>query len=163
MQPTGHWMVRAGEENELGELVEEKGAIAVGSRKVGDLSTLQTRQQFRERYHKAYPDLSGAVIAIKSGELYRFATKITEGEYIVTPLEAAKEVLIGLVDGPYEYRTDLFGKDYPHVRRARWLKRVPWDSFGAPARDAMGSALTVSRMDDFGAEIHELATSTGQA
>ena len=83
------------------------------------------------------------------------------GEYVLTPLEAAKEVLIGLVDGPYEYRRDLFGEDYPHVRRVRWLKRVPWDAFGAPARNAMASQLAVFVLDDHGAEIERLAPSTG--
>ena len=161
METTGHWMVRAGDENELADLVEEKGAVAVGWPKMGDLSTLETRQDFRERCKEAYPDQPGAATAIKAAELYRFATRMSEGHYVVTALEGAKEVLIGLVDGPYEYRTDLFGEHYPHVRRVRWLKRVPWDSFGAPAREAMGSALIVFVMDEFGAEIERLAAATG--
>jgi len=64
MQRIGHWMVRAGEENELAELVEEKSAVAVGSPKTGDLSTVETRQQFRERYRESYPDQDGAASAI---------------------------------------------------------------------------------------------------
>jgi restriction system protein len=161
MERIGHWMVRAGEENELAELVEEKSAVAVGWPKMGDLSTLGTRQQFRERYRESYLDQAGAASAIKAAELYRFATRMSVGDYVLTPLEAAKEVLLGLVDGPYEYRTDLFGEDYPHVRRVRWLKRVPWDAFGAPARNAMVGALTVFVLNDFGAEIERLAPSTG--
>lgn len=161
MQPTGHWMVRAGKENELADLVEEKGAVALGWPEMGDLSTLETRQDYRDQYRKAYPDQPGAAIAIRAGELYRFVERMLQGDYVVTRLEAAKEVLIGLVDGPYEYRTDLFGEQYPHVRRVRWLKRVPWDAFGAPIRDAMSSDLTVFVLEDYGAEIERLAAAAG--
>jgi restriction system protein len=162
MQPTGYWMVRAGENNELAELVEDKGAVAVGWPKMGDLSDLTSRGEFRQRYKEAYPDQPGAAVGIKSAELLRFGHEILEGEYILTYLEASQEVLIGLSDGPYEYRTDLFGEDYPHVRRVRWLKRVSWEAFGAPAREAMSSALTVFGLDAHGTEIHRLATSPGE-
>lgn len=162
MQLTDFWMVRAGDNNELAELVEEKNAVAVGGAKVGDLSALGTRGQFRVRYKEAYPDQPGSVVAIKSGELLRFAHRIREGAYILTYLEDTDELLIGLAEGPYEYRTDLFGEDYPHVRRVRWLKRVPLHAFGPEARDAMTSDLTVFVLDDYGAEIHRLATAEGE-
>ena len=44
MMPKHAWMVRAGNDNELADLVEEKGAVAIGWTKMGDLSSLKARE-----------------------------------------------------------------------------------------------------------------------
>lgn len=159
-KPKHAWMVRAGNENELADLVEEKNAVAIGWRDVGDVSGLKKREQFKERYREVYPDHSARRVAGNAGQVYRFAREIREGDYVLTYIKASREVLIGLSEGPYEYRTDAFLDQYPHVRRVRWLKRVSRDDFSAPARNSMGSPLTVFGLDDHLDQIHRIVTAT---
>ncbi|GAB4410092.1 MAG: restriction endonuclease [Anaerolineales bacterium] len=152
-KPKHAWMVRAGNNNELADLVYNKNAVAVGWAPMQDLSHLRTRNEFRQHYASCYPDHSPGRANVNAAQLHRLAREIQEGDYILTYLKANREMLIGLVDGPYEYRTDLF-PDYPHVRRVKWLKRVPRDNFSAPARNSMGSTLTVFNLDEHLPEIH---------
>jgi len=161
-KPKHAWMVRAGNENELADLVEEKSAVAIGWPEMGDVSSLAKREELKCRYREAYPDHSSGRVAVNAGQIYRFTREIREGDYILTYIKASREVLIGLVDGPYEYRTDIFPEHYRHVRRVRWLKRVSRDDFSASARNSMGSTLTVFRLDDHLAEIHRIVAATGE-
>ena len=57
-KPNNVWMVRAGTNNELADSVEEKNAVAIGWNNIGDMSSFQGREQFKEAYNKAYPEHS---------------------------------------------------------------------------------------------------------
>jgi restriction system protein len=159
-KPRHAWMVRAGDNNELADLVEDRSAVAIGWNEMGELSSLKTREQFKQRYREAYPDHSSGRVAVNAGQVYRFTREIHEGDYVLTYIKASREMLIGLAAGPYEHRTDFFPPHYPHVRRVQWLKRVSRDNFSSPARNSMGSTLTVFGLDDHLAEIHRVATAT---
>jgi len=156
-------MVRAGNENELADLVEEKSVVAIGWPAMADVSRLRTREQFKERYREAHPDHSQGRVNVNAGQIFRFACEIQPGDYALTYIKASREVLIGLVKGPYEYHvdffpTDLFPEHYRHVRRVNWLRKASRDDFTAPARNSMGSTLTVFGLDDHLEQIHRLAT-----
>jgi restriction system protein len=57
-KPRHAWMVRAGNNNELADLVEEKHAVAIGWPEMGDVSDLESREQFKGRYRESYLDQS---------------------------------------------------------------------------------------------------------
>jgi restriction system protein len=42
-QPTHAWMVRAGNDNELADIVQDEQVVAIGWVKMGDVSKLDTR------------------------------------------------------------------------------------------------------------------------
>ncbi len=160
-KPKHAWMVRAGNDNELAPYVEKVNAVAIGWGKMGDLSGLKTREQFKRKYQETYPDHSKWRVNVNAGQVYRFACDIREGDYALTYIKDSREVLIGLVNSPYIYRLDVFdeiSQDYPHIRQVTWLKRVSRDDFSAAARNSMGSALTLFNLDDHLAEIHQAAT-----
>jgi restriction system protein len=157
-KPRHAWMVRAGNDNELAELVQSKNLVAIGWGGMGDLSDLQTREQFKARYREVRPEDSGGRVAVNAGQLYRFVRRIQEGDYVLTYIKASRDVLIGLASGPYEYRDDPVRHHYPHVRPVHWVRRVSRDDFGQRARNSMGSTLTVFNLDDYVDQIHALAT-----
>ena len=163
IRPERAWMVRAGNNNELADLVEEKNAVAIGWAEMEDLSSLKTREQFKERYREGYPDHSPGRVPVSAGQMYRFVWEMQEGDYVLTYIKASRELLIGVADGPCEYRTDIFSELYPNVRRVRWLKRVSRDDLSAPARNSLGSTLTVFQLDDHLPEIHRIVTTTDEA
>jgi len=161
-KPKHAWMIRAGNENELADLIEGKNAVAIGWPEMGDLSALHTVQQCKQRYQEVYPEQSAVRAGVNAGQLYRFAHEIQEGHYTLTYLKASREVLIGLAVGLYEYRPGLFPEHYPHIRRVNWIKRVSRDDFTAAARNSMGSLLTVFGLDEHLDEVHHLATGIGR-
>jgi predicted Mrr-cat superfamily restriction endonuclease len=56
MEARKTWVIRAGQGNEIIDVVEAKSVVAIGWREMGDCSSLLTRDDFRQRYHQAYPD-----------------------------------------------------------------------------------------------------------
>jgi restriction system protein len=154
-------MVRAGDNNELADLVEEKRAVAIGWSEVGDVSALSTLDQFKQRYRDSYYGQPEARVNVNASQLYRFAREIGEGDYILTYIKASRDLLIGVAHGGYQYLGDLFPASYTHVRRVEWLKRVSRDDFSGDARNSMGSSLTVFNLDSHLPEIHQSARSTG--
>jgi restriction system protein len=161
-EPKHAWMVRAGDNNELADLVEDRNAMAIGWFEMGDLSDLRTREQFKSRYQEAFHDESQSRTNVNTGQVYRFACVIGEGDYVLTYDKASRELLIGLMEGPYEHDLQVFSSRYPHVRRVKWLKRVSRDNFSAPARNSLGSTLTVFNVDDHLAEIGRIATAADE-
>ena len=156
--PEHAWMVRAGNDTELADIVREENVVAIGWPKMGDLSDLTTREEFKQRYRKIYPKAAEGRVGVHAGQLYRFTRVIQEGDYVLTYLTDSREVLIGVVKGPYHYREDAYLDHYPHVRPVEWLNRVSRDAFGSRARKALGSIMTVFNLDDYVEQIQRLAT-----
>jgi restriction system protein len=156
------WMVRSGNDNELAPLVEAKNAAAIGGSVMGDVSNLKSREAFKEAYRQAYPDHSEGRTNVGTGQIFRFACVIAEGDYVLTYIKDSREVLIGTVTGPYAFNPALFSPDYPQVRPVTWHRRVSRDDFSTPARNALGSALTVFQVDDHLSEIQKLAAGKPQ-
>lgn len=157
-RPEYAWMVRAGNDNLLADQVEIKQAIAIGWPELGDVSSLETREDFKARYRISFPDDSERRVSVNAGQVFNFACLISEGDYLLTYEKATRELIIGIVEGSYAYDPRLFGEDYPQVRHVKWCRRVSRDLFTAAARNSMGSTLTVFRLEDHLDEIHTLAT-----
>jgi restriction system protein len=155
-------MVRAGNENELPALFEANGLVAIGWTDMGDLSVLTSRKDFKERYAEVYPEHSKHRRAVNAGQVFRFVREIDEGDYVLTYIKDSRELLIGHVNGDYAYRPDAIEGEYDNVRPVEWLTKVSRDAFTAPARNSMGSTLTVFSLDDYVSEIHRLVTGEGE-
>lgn len=157
MQSPSHaWMVRAGTENILADQVDEANAVAIGWHKMGNVSNLKTREAFKQRYREAFPDDSPGQVPINAGQVYRFTCEIQKGDYVLTYLQATRMIMIGLAVDDYEYDPSVFGELYPHIRRVEWQRKVSRDDFSFPARNSMGSSLTVFNLDPHLREIDAL-------
>lgn len=157
-KPKHAWMVRAGNDNQLAPLVEEKHAVAIGWWEMGDMTGLKTREEFRTRYIQSFPDYSISRVNVNTGQVYRFAREILIGDYGLTYDKASRELLIGIVRSDMEYRPELFNKTNPNIRRVDWLKRISRDLFSPAARNSLGSPLTVFQIDEHLAELNRLVT-----
>jgi restriction system protein len=151
-------MVRAGNDNELADIVQQDKVVAIGWMPLGDVSHLETREDFKQRYIEVYPEDSSGRVALNAGQVYRFAREIQERDYALTYIKSSREVLIGLVKGPYEYLDDAYLDHYPHVRQVEWVAKVSRDDFGSRARRSLGGRSTVFNLDDYLDQIHSLAT-----
>jgi len=64
----------------------EKGFIAIGWDKLGDLSKLQpSREAFKAALSSAYPDKKAGAIPVDAGILYRFVHEMSKGDLVVYP------------------------------------------------------------------------------
>lgn len=143
------WMVRAGGDNEIIDLVESKNAVAIGWSQMGDLSTLRTRQQFKDRYNDCFPEEKNqSRINLHTGQIYRFAREIKTDDYVLTYNQSSRKILIGKVIGGYRYSPQEIHENYPHVRQVEWLQSVSRDQFSEMARNSLGSSLRVFKMDE---------------
>lgn len=143
------WMVRAGNDNLLADLVKDKCAVAIGWDEMGDLSALHTRDDFKDWFAQTYPDVSASRVPIGAGQVYRFVREIRVGDYVLTYIKATREMLIGVVQSDYAYDPTLFSEEYPHLRYVEWQKSVSRDVFSPSARNSMGSVLTVFALTDY--------------
>jgi len=89
-KPTHAWVVRAGIDNELADIVEVKELIAVGWPEMGDLSDCKSRDAIKARYAEVYPDHASGRVPVNAGQLYRFGHEIADQDYVLTYLKASR-------------------------------------------------------------------------
>lgn len=138
------WVVRGGDYNELAAQVATKQAVALGWDAVGDVSSIKTRDDLREKMEEAEPG-SGTPNSV--GQMYRFVNEIQIGDFILTPERATKQVHISRCTGGYQFDPTIFSGDYPQVRPVNYLRSVARGSFPVTVRNTLGSILTVFRAD----------------
>lgn len=137
------WVVRAGNNNEIAQEVEEQSAVALGWADVSNLSSTSSRDDVKSRVREAAPQYSKKLVISSAGQLFRFVHEMKEGDYVLTPIKATREILMGQIAGPYEYNPNTISSVYPHVRKVKWQMKVSRDDFTPSARNALGSSLTV--------------------
>jgi restriction system protein len=158
---TAVWVVRAGDANVLASQVQERSAVAIGWKELSDLSALASKEELAGLVKKGFPTHTPMQQAMSVGQVYRFVKEIGPSDLVLTPIKATRTVLIGRVEGDYLFDPSLFGGDYPHTRKVKWLREVSRDDFGVPARNTLGGLATVFRADAHLSEVEKLAADTG--
>jgi 5-methylcytosine-specific restriction protein B len=125
--PSNYWRIgtRLGETNSIWEDMRDGGCIAIGWRKLGDLSILEDddrRRTIKQKLETEYPDDAPNVRSRKAGEIRNFLECIHEEDVV---LAADGESILGLgrVRGPYSYED---GESAPHRRAVEWLSTDRW-------------------------------------
>jgi restriction system protein len=136
------WMVRAGERGFRFEDFKEKSLVGVDWHEVGDMSSFETRDDFKRGLALVFPQWSAHELGNSAGQLYRFVREIKEGETVITYDTASRVYLIGSIRGGYEYQSGLID-DQPNIRRVSWVGSVPRDALSVSSRNSLGSTLTV--------------------
>ena len=130
--------------------------IAIGWSEMGDLSQLPpSRDEFKERFLKTYPNGKKGAVATSAGMLFRFVHEVQIGDYIVFPSKSDRKINLGVIEGPY-YHDDQ-PAIYPNRRKVRWLKSLPRTTFSQGALYEVGSALTFFQVRNYADEyIHAI-------
>src|ERR1039457_6125212 len=93
------WGIHAGKTGDAETLFESKSVVAIGWEQMGDLSSLKTRDDFKERYEKVFPGVKPGAIPVSAGQLYRFVREIKLGDIVIFPLKRNPEIWLGRVTG----------------------------------------------------------------
>lgn len=139
------WLVRAGRAGEHEKEALQLDLVIIGWR-VPDLSQFDTKGKLRRALAELFPARSAYVVGNWTGQLWRFAREMTDGDLVVMPLKSENRLAIGEVVGSYRYRADA-EEHTRHVRQVRWLRiDVTRDEFDADLRNSLGSLLTVCQL-----------------
>jgi len=104
------WGIHGGRNGEAESLFEKENVVALGWKKIGDLSRLKTREEFKQQYEQVYPQAKAGAIPIHAGILYRFVCEMKNGDVVIFPRKLSREIWIGKVVGEYKYEPQY---DYP--------------------------------------------------
>lgn len=151
------WVVRA--DKPIVNIVERGLLVAIGWPKMGDLSKLNTKDEFQKNYQRIYCTTS-CKVTNAANQLYRFVKEIQKEDYVLTPLSVSREILIGKITGDYHYDPNAISVDYPHVRTVRWEKKLSRDILPPKLKGSSGSIMTVFNLSKYLSEIEELVVMT---
>lgn len=125
--------------------------IAIGWKDFGDLKTIEnTRDAFKEKYAKVYPDTKKQAIANNVGMLYRFIYEMQVGDYVVFPSKTDRMINIGMVEGEYYYEPS--APEYVQQRKVKWLKHLPRTLFSQGALYESGSFMSLFLIKNYADE-----------
>ena len=111
------WVIRGGDHNRLVDDFVDRGEIGLVYPQVPNVRSVDRWEIDRrlEDTGMPNPDLHADV-------LLAFVHEVVTGDGVVLPDPGRGEVVVGVIDGPYDHRPDL-EDDGSHRRRVRWLGR----------------------------------------
>jgi restriction system protein len=154
------WGIHAGRTGAAEPLFLNENVIALGWEEFGSFHSLETREEFKERYAEIYPGKSTQSIATSAGQLFRFVHEMKIGDLVVFPARGDRQVHIGEVRGAYEYHPEV-NANHPNQREVKWLVHLPRTRFSQAALYEMGSAMSLFQIKNYSDEI--LAVIEGKA
>ena len=139
------WVCRAGQGGLYASDFETNGVIAIGwmDADLGGLSHTEIVRRLRDESPAGH--LSKATVP--AGIIRRFVHEMKPGDTVITPDGATRELLVGRIDGPYEYRPVATISDMHHYHRVAWEKRYSRDVLPQRILYSLGSVLTVFKFE----------------
>jgi len=136
------WLVRAGERAYLIDEFINKQAAAIGWSELGNLSTVTVLQKVKELLKLNYPEYKEGKVNNTAGQILRFIKEFKVGDEVITYNPEERLYYIGKVESEYEYKLG-FITNMAHVRKVSWKGTVSRDLLSAPARNTLGSIMTI--------------------
>ncbi|HTU69556.1 MAG TPA: restriction endonuclease [Candidatus Baltobacteraceae bacterium] len=145
------WLVRAGRYGEREDFALEKNVSTIGWSAMPDLAPMSSRGEVRTELELRYSAESAGTISNWTGQLWRFAKEIAEGDVIAMPLKNRPFVQFGTVTGPYKYEPK-FPEDAHHSHTVKWVREVARASIDQDLLFSLGSTMTVAKIERNDAE-----------
>lgn len=144
------WMVRAGRD---GYLIDEfaRGFIAIGWHELGDLSSIASQDEIRERYEREFPDENPTKTANAVAMVYKFRCVLKVGAEVVTYNPQAREYMIGTIESDYYHNPDEIDdeiSDYVHLRKVKWIGQIGRDLLSASSKRSLSGILTLFSVNE---------------
>ncbi len=146
------WVCKGGKRGERENRFKENGVVAIGFNLLDDLSKVQTKDDLKLMYEKAWPDASAGRKNNHVGQIFAFLRKVKVGDLVVVPMKTNGTIWVGEIRSEYIFREDL-GSDVKHTRNVEWVRKdVPRKEFDQAILYSFGSAMTFSRAERHQAE-----------
>jgi restriction system protein len=141
------WIIRAGHSGSLADTFVSEGVVGLGwADLVGDL-----RRYDRYDLTEALTAAGVATPDQDAEELLNFRDQVIGGDLVVVPDTAAREVVVGRITGPYEFRPDtpVVEDDdgpYAHLRAVEWWGRDSRDALPEHLRKELNGRRVIHRL-----------------
>jgi predicted Mrr-cat superfamily restriction endonuclease len=126
---TTTWLVRCGDGGRNIDDAVNRGVITVDFPDATDVTGLSPEKIATQ----LVASKSRMAISRLADMLYAFANEIEEGDAIISSDRARRQVVIGRVEGPYEW-TESSPNQLDHTRRVTWTARWGWDDLPEPVK-----------------------------
>lgn len=161
-----YWGISLGEGGRYLGQARQGNFVAIGWGQLGDLSWLRQADEGKSKNRdkltalmKTFQGGSGSPIkiGIDTGQLWNFVVQMAKGDIVLARDSAHRRVVIGNINGDYEYNPAWGdGCPYEHRRPVNWLKEVSRDDLSQKLKDSMGSLLTIFNASKHIVEIEAL-------
>lgn len=153
------WGIHIKEKNDA--LSEENPHVCIGWSEMGDMSSLETREDIMAEYEQHY-NKSNRGKGQDVGILRRFLKEIQVGDYII--FAETSEFHIGRIESEYYYDNTDYpnqSKDYTNVRKVKWLKKnISRKDISTSMHNSLATAMSVFSLNDYRAAIVDLLKGT---
>jgi len=125
------WVIRFGNSGEFADECKNKGVIVIGWDKVGNISSITSKDELREKLYNSYSEnyKREASAGVAASMLWQFSRELSPNDIVISPRKDTREILIGTVeDSKYIFDPNLINKEYPHVRNVKWIRTLSYDS-----------------------------------
>lgn len=120
------WVIRGGEDNRYVDRFLDGGYTAVAYPEVGDGRKLERHLILRALERAEVKDPPAAANAF-----HAFLSAISVGDPVFMPDVGRRQVVLGIVDGEYEFHEEVPPSAFRHRRPVRWLRRHDRDELPA--------------------------------
>lgn len=145
---TDTWMVRAGVGGRFAPNFRENNFVSIGWRKVGDLSSVSTREEIVKILEVAYPEARNQTRVMWAGQLFRFTSRFKRGDRVVTYDPASRLYYCGKIDGDYEYCGDAEFEETINRRKVIWAGERKKDELSDAAQNSLGAISTIFKVPE---------------
>jgi restriction system protein len=136
-------------------MFREKQIIGIGWRAIGNLNDIRRdREAYKEAVRPHFPHRPNGYVINAASQLYRFATEMKKGDWMVYRSPIDRQLYVGRIAGDYRFDPTT-SDEYPNIRPVRWQKTLPLTAVSQGALHELGSALTLFQLKNYGAEFIE--------
>lgn len=133
------------------------GRVALSWSAVGDLSVFGTdREALKAKVKETHPDAKPGAIPVYTGELYRFANEVADGDVVLYRSRSEPVVHMGRVKGAY-FHDPKTNPDFPNCRAVKWFRDVSITEVSQGALYELGAFLAFFQVRTYAEEWAVLA------
>lgn len=145
------WMVRAGRGAEYVEDFKENSIVAIGWDAIGEVQPGMSREHIATLLRQAWPNMANGKVAITSGQIYRFLSEISIGDYVVTYDPSRRIYHIGEIASDPRYSPSQL-EELPRIRDVKWIGEVQRDNITTATKNTLGAISALFLLSDEAAE-----------
>lgn len=143
-------------------LSEERPHICIGWSGMGDLTSINSKEQLSEKHEEVYPELNARAKGQNIGQIWRFIKEMKIGDYVI--FADSDLCHIGRVESDYYSDNTTYpnqSEDYINVRDVKWLKtNIKRSDLSQSFHHSLMTAMSVWGLNDYKSVVYELLNGT---
>lgn len=143
-------------------LSEERPHVCIGWSGMGDLTSIDTKEQLDAKHQEVYPELNVRSKGQNVGQIWRFIKEMSVGDYIV--FADGDMCHIGCITSDYYFDANAYpnqSDDYLNVRDVKWLRtNIKRSELSQSFHQSLMTAMSVWGLNDYKSAVYELLNGT---